>query len=192
MPATTMINFTWHRDQSGYKLSPETSRTPARIIGQGGPQKPYRPLEAYPARALLRVFASIQKTPGGVLDFIENYGRLTHDSKGESVPTVIGWAKLMEKRLLRVAGRQEDIPPNKLEAHLVTDRDGIHLEFRPSTLIDALWLQLGQTLSGGTEILRCIHCHQMFRAGPGTGRRADATFCCDEHRIRFNSLARSQ
>ena len=190
MPATTMINFTWHRDQAGYKLLPETSRTPARIIDKGGPQKPYRPLEDFPA--LLRVFASVQKTPAGVLDFIEKFGRLTHDPKGEAVPTVIGWIKLMEKRLMQVAGRQEDLPRNNLEAHLVTDRDGIHLEFRPSTLIDALWLQLGQELSGGTEILRCIHCHQMFRAGPGTGRRADATFCCDEHRIRFNSLARSR
>jgi len=188
MPAPMMINFTWHRDQAGYKLLPETSRTPARIIGKGGPQKPYRPLVS----ELPRVFASIQKTPEGVLDFIKNFGRLTYDPKGESVPTVIGWAKLMEERLLRVAGRQEDIPHNNLEAHLVTDRDGIRLEFRPSTLIDALWLQLGQELSGGTEILRCMHCHQMFRAGPGSGRRADATFCCDEHRIRFNSLARSR
>jgi hypothetical protein len=190
MPATQMITFTWHRDQAGYKLLPETSRTPARIIGKGGSQKPYQPLEEFPA--LLRVFASIQKTPGGVLDFIEKFGRLTHDPKGESVPTVIGWAKLMEKRLLRLTGPQEDIPSNKLEAHLVADQDGIHLEFRPSTLIDALWLQLGQELSGGTRILRCMHCHQTFRAGPGTRRRADATFCCDEHRIRFNSLARSR
>jgi len=185
-----MINFTWHRDQAGYKLLSETSRTPARIVGKGGLQKPYRPLEEFPA--LLRVFANVQKTPGGVLDFVEKFGRLTHDPKGESVPTVIGWARLMEERLPRVVGRQEDIPHNNLEAHLVTDRHGIRLEFRPSTLIDALWLQLGQELSGGTKILRCIHCHQMFRAGPGTGRRADATFCCDEHRIRFNSLERSR
>ena len=112
--------------------------------------------------------------------------------KAKAVPLVIDWAKLMEKRLRQVSGRQDDIPLNNLGAHLVTDREGIRLEFRPSMLIDALWLQLGQELSGGTAILRCIHCSQLFRAGPGTGRRADATFCCDEHRIEFNSLKRSR
>lgn len=113
MPATPMINFTWHRDQAGYKLLPETLRTPAKIIGKGGPQKPYRPLEEFPA--LLKVFAEIEKTPEGVLGFIEKFGRLTNDPEGESVPTVIGWARLMEKRLPRVAGRQEDIPPTILK-----------------------------------------------------------------------------
>ena len=194
MPTTTMINFTWYRDQKGYDFLPETSRCPARIIGKGGSQKPYRPLDEFPT--LLRVFANIQKTPGGVLDFIEKFGPLTHNGiaggKGEKIADVIDCAKLMEKRLRQVSGRQDDIPLNNLGAHLVTDREGTRLEFRPSTLIDALWLQLGQELSGGSRILRCMHCGQLFRAGPGTGRRADATFCSDEHRIEFNSLKRSQ
>lgn len=194
MPATPMINFTWHRDQKGYDLIPETSRTPARIVGKGGSKKPYRPLDEF--EPLLRVFANIQKTPGGVLDFIEKFGPLTHSGfaggKGEKVADVIDWATIMEKRLRQVKGKQEDIPLNNLGAHLVTDSEGTRLEFRPSTLIDALWLQLGQELSGGTRILRCMHCAQLFRAGPGTRRRADATFCTDEHRIEFNSLKRSR
>src|SRR5262245_22929906 len=89
MPTTKMIEFVWHRDQRGYKLLPEKSRLPARIVGKGGPQESYRPLEAFPA--LLRVFAGIQKTPVGVLDFIEKFGRLTGDPDGRSVPTVIDW-----------------------------------------------------------------------------------------------------
>src|SRR5262245_28705191 len=190
MPATTMINFIWYRDQKGYDLLPQTSRGPARIVGKGGSPKPYRPLEKFPT--LLRVFANIQKTPGGVLDFVEKFGPLTHDGKaggkGEAVPFVVDCARLMEKRLRHVRGRQDDIPLNNLGAHLVTDREGVRLEFRPSTLIDALWLQLGQELSGGSKILRCMHCSQLFRAGPGTGRRADAIFCSAEHRIEFNSI----
>jgi len=31
-----------------------------------------------------------------------------------------------------------------------------------------------------------------FEAGRGTGRRLDAKFCSDEHRIAFNSLKRSR
>jgi len=184
-----MIEFTWHWDEKGYDILPGPSR---RIVGKGGSQKLYRPLDI---PTLFRKFAEIQKTPGGALGFFEKFGPLTHDGnaggKGEKLSTVIDSAKLMESRLQKVKGRQQDIPLNRLRAHLVTDRDGVRLEFRPSTLIDALWLQLGQELSGGSKILRCIHCHQFFRAGPGTSRRADATFCSNEHRIEFNSLKRS-
>jgi len=186
-----MIEFTWHRDEKGYNLIPGSS---PRIVGKGGSQKLYRPLDEFPT--LFKAFGNIQKTPGGVLDFFEIFGPLTHDGeaggKGEKLSTVIDWAKLMESRLQKVKGRQEDIPLNRLQAHLVNGRDVARLEFRPSTLIDALWLQLGQELSGGTIIQRCIHCHRPFRAGPGTSRRADAIFCCDEHRIEFNSLKRSR
>jgi hypothetical protein len=186
-----MIAFTWHRDEKGYDLLPET---PARIVGKGGSRKPYRPLDEYPT--LFRTFANTDKTPKGALEFIKTFGLLSLDGaaggKGEKVSNVIQWARVMESRLRKVEGQQDDIPQNSLEAHLVTDRDGVRLEFRPSTLIDALWLQLGQELSGGSRIQRCIHCHQFFRAGPGTGRRVDATFCSDEHRIEFNSLKRSR
>jgi hypothetical protein len=194
MPATKMIYFTWHVDQNGYDLIPETSRTLACIVGKGGSKKPYRPLDEFPT--LFRVFSKIQKTSEGVLDFIEKFGPLTHSGfaggKGEKVADVIDWATIMKKRLEPVEGKQEDIPLNNLGAHLVADSEGPRLEFRPSTLIDALWLQLGQELSGGTEILRCLHCGELFRAGPGTSRRADAMFCLDEHRIEFNSLKRSR
>jgi len=37
----------------------------------------------------------------------------------------------------------------------------------------------------------CAHCGAMFEAGRGAGRRADAKFCSDEHRVAFNSLKRS-
>lgn len=37
----------------------------------------------------------------------------------------------------------------------------------------------------------CFYCQGKFIAGLGN-RRADAKFCCDEHRIRFNSLERSK
>jgi hypothetical protein len=186
-----MIELTWHRDEKGYDLLPGS---PPRIVGKGGARKPYRPLHEYPT--MFRVFATIEKTPKGALGFIETFGPLTLDgvagAKGEKLSTVIEWAVLMQSRLQKVKGRQGDLPRNSLEAHLVTDRDGVRLEFRPSTLIDALWLQLGQELSGGSEILRCLHCDQFFRAGPGAARRARTTFCSDEHRIEFHSLKRSR
>lgn len=44
---------------------------------------------------------------------------------------------------------------------------------------------------GGIKGKQCRHCNEWFEAGPGTGRRVDAEFCSDEHRIRFHSLART-
>ena len=37
----------------------------------------------------------------------------------------------------------------------------------------------------------CLNCETVFNVGPGSGRRSDAVFCCDEHRIRYNSKKRS-
>ena len=39
---------------------------------------------------------------------------------------------------------------------------------------------------------KCRYCETVFLVGPGTGRRMDALFCCDEHRVRYNSLKRSK
>ena len=184
-----MIEFTLHRDEKGYDLLPETARLPARIVGKGGSLKAYRPLDI---PTLFRHFAKIQKTPVGALGFIEKFGPLSSDEgKGEKVSTIIEWAEVMEMRLQELKGREDDIPLNRFEVHLVTDSDGVRLEFRPSTLIDALWLQLGQELSGGGGIQRCILCGMPFRVGPGAARRADATFCSNVHRIEHNSLKRS-
>ena len=40
----------------------------------------------------------------------------------------------------------------------------------------------------------CLHCGERFQTGLGRGkaRRADAKFCCDEHRRAYNSLKRSR
>jgi hypothetical protein len=75
---------------------------------------------------------------------------------------------------------------------LVSDTaKGVRFRIRTDALIGALWYQLGQKLSGAANLRECRHCGEWFEAGFGTGRRADAQFCCDDHRIRFNSLKRT-
>lgn len=73
-------------------------------------------------------------------------------------------------------------------------------------LIDAAWINGKPLKSLSKEELQivtlnllypqarfniCLHCQGKFIAGLGN-RRADAKFCCDEHRKRFNSLERSR
>jgi len=59
-----MIEFTWHRDKKGYNLIPGSS---PRIVGKGGSQKLYRPLDEFPT--LFKAFGNIQKTPGASSTF---------------------------------------------------------------------------------------------------------------------------
>lgn len=78
-------------------------------------------------------------------------------------------------------------------ADLVADlARGIQIRITTEALIGGLWWQLAQKLSGETSIQVCRHCHAFFETGPGTGRHVDATFCCNDHKIRYFSLARTK
>jgi hypothetical protein len=60
------------------------------------------------------------------------------------------------------------------------------------SLLNALWFEAGEFLTRDAQVRECMYCGGWFETGPGIGRRADAKFCSDEHRIAFNSLKRSQ
>jgi hypothetical protein len=75
---------------------------------------------------------------------------------------------------------------------LVSDStNGIRLFIDPYSLMDGLWIQMMRKLS--KKLIRtCRYCESTFEVGPGSRRRADATFCCSEHSIRFHSFRRSK
>ena len=210
------MDFIWHRDAKGYQLIPEkpfpprrpgqsaldraramkvSDVQPARVVGNGGLLRRYRPLDEFPG--LFEIFVKIPRTPEGVLEFIRKFGPLTRSVNGDWVPTVLDVADSMQKELHGLSprlGGRATIPLTNLHAWLANDRatDGITLKIAPATLLDALWLQLAQNLSRGVKVRQCRHCNEWFRAGAGTGRRVDAKFCSDEHRKRYNSLERSR
>jgi hypothetical protein len=79
------------------------------------------------------------------------------------------------------------------ETDLIADSNtGVRVKISTNLLISALWLQLGQKLSGDTNFQMCRQCGDWFETGALAGRRADARFCSDEHRIRFNSFKRTR
>lgn len=49
--------------------------------------------------------------------------------------------------------------------------------YMPRSLIGALWLQVYTMVSSNISLKHCLACGTPFKAGPGTGRRADATYC---------------
>jgi len=218
---TLQIDFTLTRDKRSYRIVPKEPLPPRRsgqsnldrtlaakldavadrIIGNGGPLVPYKPLHKVPD--LFKIFAKIPRTADGVLSFVNTYGHFTNagivGGHGDMVPTVLDEAERMSKRLDRLSSSRPslgpDIPVTKLNCFVVGHASGgIALKLVPATLRDALWLQLAKALADGTKIRKCRFelCDEWFRAGAGTDRRADADFCSDEHRKRFNSLERSR
>jgi hypothetical protein len=61
---------------------------------------------------------------------------------------------------------------------------GLRLKVCPPHLLGALWYQLGLKIYNAT-LRACPVCDSVFEVGAGTGLRADATFCCREHKVEF-------
>jgi hypothetical protein len=175
-----------------------------RIVRSGGSLIPYWPLITFDG--LFRQFANAPPTPEGVLDFIDRFGPLTEagldEERGEDAPSLITHVEAMSRVLDeysrgRKAGLAQVLDTNEIklgeiETVLINDpaTRTPRLKLCVADLLTALWLQLGQTLSSGATIRRCAQCGMLFEAGTGTGRRLDAKFCSDDHRITFNSQKR--
>jgi hypothetical protein len=207
--AQLVIEFDCYRDPKGYRLV-ETER-PMRVVRNGKGHDPKDFQHSQPLSktdSLFKIFANIATTPQGVLDFVQRFGPLTEsgwDPKiGEDVNLVISNADHMRQLLRYSSGNQKGLGlplsrhqatrSSSIDAQVIWDSatKSPKWELRPRTLLDALWLQLGQALTAGAQIRQCEHCGDWFEAGRGTGRRLDAKFCCDEHRTAFNSLKRSR
>jgi hypothetical protein len=178
---------------------------PLHVRRRGSELEPYRPLEAFDS--LFEIFARI-RTEGDVLHFVERYGPLTKDGldadKGELVEGVLAHADTMRDlfsfstgdraRRAAVLASLQINPFAEMEVTLELDAgsDDLKVRLSPTSLLDALWLQAVQHLSSGATVRQCQHCSQWFEVGPGTGRRLDAKFCSDAHRVAFNSLKRTK
>jgi hypothetical protein len=111
-------------------------------------------------------------------------------------------ARVCEKREDQILARElvqhykqfvSPLPLSVGDVSVVNDElEGILITIKPHSLISGLWLQLARQLSGPAFMRTCRYCGSLFEAGPGSPRRADATFCCSEHSVRFHSLKRSK
>ncbi len=211
--ANILIDFEWSRCPMGYRLISSRSLVPVGfspnlypdedwIVPNANEHVPCRPLEV---DNLYNIFANIRSRES-LLDFIKEFGTLTRrasTSWGESVSTCLQQARIFhellqyhQKSRRMLASRFASLPVYSQElgsVNVVGDPEtGLRLTITSETLLTALWLQLGQKLSGNAEIRKCRHCSQFFEAGAGTGRHVDFEFCCNEHKIKYFSLARSR
>jgi hypothetical protein len=121
-------------------------------------------------------------------EFVTNYGPL---NARDHIPLLLDAAKRM-----RAAFQSKKFPTWQsadLKAVFSIDKTTQTqiTTFRPATLLDALWLQLGQAISGGTQVKQCEYCGDWFPVG-GKGRRIVARFCSQEHSTKFFSEERTR
>jgi hypothetical protein len=187
-------NFVWTRDLLGYRLWAGQTR----VVGSGAKTENYKPLERN--ENLFGQFASIPRIPEGLLGFITKFGPLTDEGRGpegENVQTALNNAQAMAAHLRAAeTGTSLSTSLHASQSVRLTIQVGDPalrpaLKLMPATLLDALWLQLAEALAGDCQIRRCHQCGSWFPAGGGFGRRYDAKFCSDEHRILFNSRKRN-
>jgi hypothetical protein len=218
--AQIKVEFELTRDAKGYRVidGEEAKNMPvvAALLNHANPGKPpwiarvggklvrIGPLNKF--ETLYKIFAERARTPEGAVNFIRTYGSLTlagQNSIGDSIPFVINDAKLMYELLSAAAGGKKKLLQllggkrtriSRIEVDLGADllTEELELQLSVHSLIDGLWLQAGQAVASGANLRQCQYCHELFETGPGSGRRLDAKFCSDEHRIAFNSHKRSE
>jgi hypothetical protein len=202
MNRSPLLSFRGQLDPSGYHLA--DSEYGQVIVPNGGRRVWCQPLTGEE----FRIFASTAGSPEGALDFVRRYGPVTLPGSlpaiGDRVETVTESARAMRRLLNAMVDPRlmsdelgDELTPASLGIVEVAffwnpTRKAPVWSFRPVSLGDTLWLQFGQAMMRGAQLRACVHCGGWFEVGAGTGRRADAKFCSDEHRVAFNSLKRSK
>jgi len=127
-----------------------------------------------------------------LLGFVSKYGPLTK-AKRQVIFTLLVEAQQLRDCMRARKGVDSLANIVDLKASLIRDGKTGTLEayLQPSSLLDALWLQLHYAQSSGATFRTCPYCHVDFAVGGKSGRLRNAEFCSPEHRKRFNSLARS-
>jgi hypothetical protein len=200
MMAMLHIDFEWWRDPTGYRMAGK--ETDATVVYHPPKHRPLHDRPCFQGNGALPISAD------DVLYFIERFGPLTKNgldtSKGELVDGILAHSDAMRDLFMVLSGDRArrakliaDLrmsPFADLDITLELDPASEDLKVRlcPTSLLDAIWLQAARELSSGAAVRQCRHCGDWFETGPRTGRRADAKFCSDEHRIVFNSLKRTK
>ena len=214
------MNLRWAKDEKGFSFrnfnadwNADSLPEDARIVRNGGRLHAYEPAKV---ASLLKKFMVI-RSPQQLLAFVNSYGPLTLEGfigDGESFADShrrtlwslqdgegieIGLEEASAYRdLIANKGRTKFIAKRIEQYSMVyqfkvapDSRNRLRFVAEPRSLLDLLRLSIVQSLMGASSYMQCRFCAEFFERGIGTSRRADAQFCSDQHRIRFNSQRRS-
>jgi hypothetical protein len=195
-----LIQFNNWRDPRGYRLD-NSSRL---VVRNGTRNDNFEVVEPLKNKSLYSAFANTVVTAERLLTFVQSYGPVTErgNDQGDDVHSVLWHAERMRELIKLMSVRRRTARPAKgfgipampLHAAISWDpKTGVpRWVMRPLTLIDGLWLQFGQAITGGAHLRTCGLCGEWFPVGYPSDRRLDSKFCCDEHRVQYNSRKRSK
>jgi hypothetical protein len=209
------VDLLWYKDSKGYVLE-DHGRFGEWIERRGGKLDPIYPLRNDRA---FKVFSNVY-TARNLVEFMNRYGFLNDcnslgsmfiDRERRKVQGAPEPAGEPVRRHLEAAAAFREILEAKprlsqasaawiedafsdaiAEVQLIFDKHGsLRPVLKPTSLINGLIWQLINSLGAGARYRPCQQCGVIFQVGVGSGRRADAKFCSDEHKILFNSRKRS-
>ena len=194
------IQFNNWRDPQGYRLDGQKQF----VVRNGKRNDNFEVLEPLKNKALYGAFSNSVVKAEDVLKFVQSHGPLTDqgNDQGDEVHYVLWHVERMRDLLKLISARRRTARPDNgfgiplipLFAQIDWDPK-THLPrwvIEPHTLLDGLWLQFGQAITRGARIQTCRLCEEWFEVGYPSERRLDSKFCCDEHRVQYNSLKRSK
>jgi hypothetical protein len=213
---TISIGFEWPRGRDYEIVEPDLPRSERdpfaktidephiRQVGPNERERPARrPLEISPSLHL--DFAKLRHSREDCLRFARSWGLLrTYAQPGAQEP-LSRWFKEIDRMKASVGGLrrafEEKVIPKpgflitELDVILVPGKpDGrLALSLRPKVLVDAMRVQLAQSIAGGNEISVCEVCGSWFEKGGrgGDAKRSIARFCSDKCRNQFHNERRA-
>jgi hypothetical protein len=211
------VDLLWYKDAKGYALEDQEKW----IVRRGGELVPIHPLRgdfAFKVFSNVSTPKDLVKFMNcyGFLESVDSLGSsiLTpsksgksfairaHGPKGENVREhlesagffreIIG-AKPRRRLSKGAAPWVENLGRDGIgEIQMLFDKHGaLRPVLKPTSLISGLFWQLINSKRAGAQYRTCQYCAVIFQVGVGSGRRADAKFCSDEHKKEFNSRKRS-
>jgi hypothetical protein len=203
------IDFQWRRDAAGYDIVDGYGDTAFDVDqhGQLSNPRPVRERRIVPRSRkfvpcpplspdLCMAFAGLARDEAKLLQFVEQHGPLTqmgNSNLGESVSEDLKTAAQMRELLFQAQGNRPSVELNSFNVELAIGHDrslGTTIKYRVDELQDALWIQCAAANTSGTTFRDCAYCGALFKAGLGTGRRQDAKYCSDAHRLAHHSKMR--
>jgi hypothetical protein len=192
------VDFDWYRAFSK-DGSPGYEHKGGKIHEIGRAHEPIKPLEI--RDVLFRDFAQLDGSSRACVGFAHRWGFLkVQQFDRERAESLAEWRREIESMKWWIAMIERDTGmPFGRAASSIGATAGVFLQvggapspsvvLRPTTLIDAMRLQMALFFAGGNQFSTCVQCGRSFAIGEA--RRSDAKFCSDTCRFRYHNKRRA-
>jgi|ERR1700730_1648238 hypothetical protein len=204
------IGFEWTRGRT-YECVPSANDKAVRVIRQVGRGRDnFRPLEIKRSSKPYLEFANLDGSPEKCIAFASTFGLLTLPARTGAEERLNFWQREIKKMkgsiamfdatsdrpggiLRTVASRRVNAKMASIDVWLECPDPNARpvLVWKPHSLLDAMLLQLAQTIAGSGSIHICKQCGNFFEAGSNEGRRSIAVFCTESCKNRHHYQRRA-